>query len=111
EARPAAPGVVLVGGAEELQPAGAAEVGAVFLVVQEFPGEGPLGPALAQHVVALGREFLPPLLVTLLQLLHRFRSFTTAPTRAPSPRRVRALPAARLRAEAPPRLRADGEES
>src|SRR3954447_9467863 len=69
EARPAAAGVELRVGLEELRPARLAGVHARGLGVGVLPDERSLGAGLAQHGVLLGRELLAPLLVGLLHLV------------------------------------------
>src|SRR5690606_17017863 len=63
EARPAAVGVELRRGAEQLRPAAAAAVDALAVLVEELARAGPLGPGLTQDVVLLRGEALAPLLV------------------------------------------------
>src|SRR5690606_13274181 len=72
EARPARTRLELRLALEELLPARGADIGAVALVLPVLAGEGRLRPVLAQHLVLLGRELLPPLLVGLLDLLAGF---------------------------------------
>src|SRR6266702_4298632 len=71
EARPARAGFELGVRAEQLIPAAGAAVGAIRPGVDVFAGEGGLGAAAAQHVVLLASQFMPPLLVRLLDLGRR----------------------------------------
>src|SRR5436190_7679148 len=68
EGRPAAAGVVLRVGAEELGAATGAPVRAGLEDVVVLAGEGTLGPLLAQYTELLGRQLLAPLLLRLLDL-------------------------------------------
>ena len=67
---PAAAGVVLRLGLEQLGAAAGAAVDAVGEDVVVLAGECPLGALLAQHAVLLGGQLLPPLLLGLLNLGH-----------------------------------------
>src|SRR5690606_12832856 len=91
EARPPAVGVELGGGAEQLSTATAAPVDALPVLVEQLTGARAFGAGLPQHVVLLGRQPLPPLILTqscratevdrllvrshgsILRLTHRFR--------------------------------------
>src|SRR5687768_16077462 len=66
EAGPARPGVELRARREQHGAAAGAAVGPVVVVVDVLAGEGPLGARPAQYLVLLGREFLAPLLVGLV---------------------------------------------
>src|SRR4029077_606173 len=68
EARPSRAGFELGVRAEQLIPAAGAAVGAVVLGVDVFAGEGGLGVAAAQNVILLAGQFLPPLLIRLVDL-------------------------------------------
>src|ERR1700761_2029605 len=68
EARPAGTGVELGVRPEQLVPAARALVGAILLVPEQRAGERHLRMAVAQHVVLLAGQLLPPLLVGLLDL-------------------------------------------
>jgi len=61
EGGPAAVGVELGGGAEQLGAAAAAAVDALAVLVEQGPGEGPLGAGLTQHVVLHGAQGGAPL--------------------------------------------------
>src|SRR6516165_6816486 len=65
EARPPGARVELGVGAEQLGPAARAPVEPVLVIVDELPGEGPLGVGLAQHAVLQWAQLLAPLLVRL----------------------------------------------
>src|ERR1700761_3582172 len=68
ETRPAGTGVELGVRPEQLVPAARALVGAILLVPEQRAGERHLRMAVAQHVVLLAGQLLPPLLVGLLDL-------------------------------------------
>ena len=90
ETRPARAGSELGVRAEQLVPAAGAAVGAVALGVEVSPGEGLLSVAPAQHVVLLSGQFLPPLLIGLLDLGRR------GGLRGPGAAHRRSLPAVAL---------------
>src|SRR6516162_8229635 len=87
EARPARAGCELGVRTEQLIPAAGAAVRAVTLGVEVSPGEGWLGVPPAQHVVLLAGQFLPPLLIGLLDLGRR------SGLRGPGAAHRRSLPA------------------
>src|SRR5205085_410651 len=70
ERRPAAPGVVLCLGGEELGAAAGAAVRPVLEDVVVLAAERPLRALVAEHVVLLARQLGPPLLLGLLDLRH-----------------------------------------
>src|SRR5262249_35619719 len=65
EAGPAAAGIELCARVEQRRTAAGADEGARALAVQKLTGERSLRALLAQHVVAVGAQFLQPLLVGL----------------------------------------------
>src|SRR5262245_13868724 len=65
KARPARAGIILFVGLKKLQPAGAAEVGAVLVVVPIGVLEGRFRAALAHDAVLLRGHLLAPFLVAL----------------------------------------------
>src|SRR5206468_5201305 len=69
EARPAAAGIELGVGLEQHVAATGAGVGAGAIVVLIFAGEGTLGRLFPQHGVLHRRQFLPPLLFALDDLV------------------------------------------
>src|ERR1039457_2301992 len=70
EAGPAASGVELGIGGEELEAAGGAEIDAGGAGFGVLSGEWPLGTLLAQDAVLLGSERTAPLFVRLANLVH-----------------------------------------
>src|SRR5262249_4017071 len=90
EARPARAGGELGVRAEQLIPAAGAAVGAIVLGVEVSAGEGWLRMAPAQHVILLTGQFLPPLLIGLLDLGRR------GGLRGPGAAHRRSLPALAL---------------
>src|SRR3954447_24813449 len=77
ERRPAAAGVELRVGLEELGVAGLAGVDALGLGVGVLTDEGSLGAGLTEHGVLLRRELLAPLLVGLLHVVGHVSSVPT----------------------------------
>src|SRR5689334_13084972 len=69
EAWPSAAGVELGVGFEQHVAAAGADIGAGTVVVLIFAGEGTLGRLLAQHRVLHRRQFAPPLLFALDDLV------------------------------------------
>src|SRR6185369_4713974 len=78
ERGPAAAGVVLRVGGEQLRPAAGTPVGARIERVVVLAGERALSALLAQNTVLLGREFGPPLLFGFLDLGHVEQSCKSA---------------------------------
>ena len=71
EARPAAAGIEFGIGLEQHIAAAGADISAGAVVVLIFAGEGTFGRLLAQHGVLHRRQFLPPLLFALDDLVVR----------------------------------------
>src|SRR6202163_5934 len=96
EARPARAGVELCVGAEELGATPGAVVNAGIVHVDVLAGEGSLGARLAEHRKLLGRQALPPLVVSegdlLVHRAHLLPRFGGSDAyRAAAPARVSAM--------------------